>query len=96
MEIMTRVGRVPGTRRGGTAVLGSDLGTSLDLTPALSSTLLSESILEAYGLNFHMVGGISSLHRLEKDVWMIIHSHSSIIVPVWSRLVPWGCIYSLV
>lgn len=63
---MTRPGRVPGTRKGGTTVLGSDVGTSLELTPALSSSLLSESILEAYGLNFHVVGDISSLHRLRK------------------------------
>lgn len=75
---------------------GSDLRTSLELTSALSSTLLSESILEAYGLNFHMVGDISSLHCLEKAIWMITHPHSSITAPVWSGLVPWGCIYSLV
>lgn len=66
MKIMTRPGRVPGTRRGGTTVLGSDVGTSLELTPALSSSLLSESILEAYGLNFHVLGDISSLHCLRK------------------------------
>ena len=75
---------------------GSDLGTSLELTSALSSTCLSESILEAHGLNFHMVGDISSLHRLAKAIWMIIHPHSSITAPVWSGLVPCGCIYSLV
>lgn len=76
-------------------MLGSDLRTSLELTPALSSTLLPESILEACGLNFHMVGDISSLHCLEKAICMIVHPHSSIIAPVWSGLVPWGCIYSL-
>ena len=77
-------------------MLGSDLGTSLELTPALSNALLSESILEAYGLHFHVVGDISSLRRLEKAVWVIIHAYSSIIAPVWSGLVPWGFIYSLV
>lgn len=75
---------------------GSDPRTSLELTPALSSTILSESTLEAYGLNFYMVGDISSLHCLEKAIWVISHLHSSIIAPVWSGLVPWGCIYSLV
>lgn len=84
------------TRKGGISVPGTDLGTSLELTPALSSTLLSEGIIEAYGLNFHVVGDISSLHCVEKATWMISHPHSSIIAPVWSGLVPWGCIYSLV
>lgn len=77
-------------------MLGSDLRTSLELTPALSSTLLSESVLEAYGLNFSHDGDISSLHGLEKAIWMISHPHSSIMAPVRSGLVPWGSIYSLV
>lgn len=70
--------------------------TSLELTPALLSTLLSESILEAYGLNFHVVGDISSLHCWQKAIWMISHPHSSIIAPVLSGLIPWDCIYHLV
>lgn len=70
--------------------------TSLELTPALLSTLLSESILEAYGLNFHVVGDISSLHCWQKAIWMISHPHSSIIAPVLSGLIPWDCIYHLI
>lgn len=89
---MTRVERVPG--RGGTALLWPDLGTSLKVTLALSSVLLSKNILEAYGLNFHMAGDISSLYCLKKVIWMI-HPDCSKTALVWSGLVPWGSIYSL-
>lgn len=88
--------RVPGTRGGGTDLLGSDLGTSLEVTQvAFSRILLSKNILEAYGLNFHMVSDISSLYCLKEVIWMI-HPNSSKTAPVWSGLAPWGSVYSLV
>lgn len=86
---MTKDQSVPGSEQEGLLCQG------LTWEPALPRTLLSESIPKTRGFNFHMVGDVSSLHHLEKAIWMIVQPHSSVSAPVWSRPVPWGCIYSL-